>query len=303
MSVSPIDAKPLVAARGSVADFVELMKLRLASLVLVTTAVGFCVGYPGPTDTQFFGLLLHCVFGTALVAAGAMVLNQYMERETDALMERTMERPIPAGRITPGDALIFGTLLAISGIAYLCGVVNVLTGVLATLTIGSYLFAYTPLKTRTPLCTIVGAVPGAIPPMMGYAAATDTIDVNAWTLFAILFIWQMPHFLAIAWLYREDYARGRQLMLPVVDPTGSSTGAQTVLFSLALVPVTLAPTLLRMAGVWYFGAALLLGLAFLGCAVLVAIGRTDRAARQMFLMSVLYLPILLGFMVWDRAGL
>jgi protoheme IX farnesyltransferase len=301
MSTLDVKSIPVAVARGSVGDYVELMKLRLSSLVLVTTAVGFCLGFSRSIDASFFVALAHVMFGTALVAAGAMVLNQYMERDTDALMRRTMDRPIPAGRISASDALLFGMILAIVGLGYLFAMVNPLAGGLALLTLSSYLFAYTPLKTRTPLCTIVGAIPGAIPPMLGYAASAGVMNKHAWTLFAILFIWQMPHFLAIAWLYREDYARGRQLMLSVVNPSGTSTARQVISFSFTLLPVTLMPTLFGMAGMIYFAAAVILGATFLVFAILTATRRTESSARQLFLASVLYLPLLLAMLVFDRA--
>lgn len=293
-AVLPVDRTRLMA------DYFELTKPRLAMLVLITAVVGLLMGHAGPIDGSMVLLILNLFIGTALLAGGAMTLNQYQERDTDALMQRTMDRPIPSGRIAPGEALAFGVALSVAGLAYLGLLVNWLTSVLGFLTIASYLFAYTPLKTRTPLCTIVGAVPGALPPMMGYAAARGVVDVYAWSLFAILFIWQMPHFLAIAWLYREDYARGRQLMLPVVDPSGVATARQTVVFSATLLPITLIPTLLGMAGAAYFFGALVLGLVFIGFSVLVARSKTLAAARQMFLVSVLYLPLLLALMVLNR---
>lgn len=287
-------------ARGLVNDYAELLKPRLSSLVLITTVLGFYMGYMGPADGPFFMMLVHTALGTGLVAGGAMVLNQYMERSTDALMERTRERPIPQGRVDARDALAYGMVLAGAGSAYLALLVNGLTAFLGVLTIGSYLLLYTPLKTRTPLCTLVGAIPGAIPPMMGYAAAAGLIDARAWTLFAILFVWQLPHFLAIAWLYREDYARGGQLMLPVVDSDGAQTSRQVLSFSLTLLPVTLVPAVVGMAGAVYFAAALFLGVVFLAFGWRLAVSRTPTAARQLFIVSVLYLPLLLGVMVLDR---
>ncbi|MEP0842991.1 MAG: protoheme IX farnesyltransferase [Phycisphaerae bacterium] len=299
-----MDVKTLPAvlprARARWSDYGELLKARLVSLVLVTTAVGFLMGYLGPYDGVFWVGMLRTVLGTALVAGGAMALNQYLERRTDALMARTRARPLPEGRIAPPEALVFGTVLSLCGIGYLCASVNVLTGALAGLTSATYLLLYTPLKTRTPLCTLVGAVSGAIPPMMGYTAAAGLVTAEAWLLFAILFVWQMPHFLAIAWLYQEDYAAGRQMMLPVVDPSGTATARQMVSFSLTLLPVTLMPTVVGMTGAVYFFAALVLGLAFLAFAVRVAVTRTKPAARAMFLASVLYLPALLMMMMLDR---
>ena len=303
MSVAAdIKAMPAAERWAGVGAYVELTKARLAMLVLVTTAVGFFVGHDRPMTARSFLLLAHLIAGTGLLAAGAMTLNQYLERGTDALMHRTMKRPLPSGRIAPVDALAFGTLLSIGGLLYLLLLVNALTAALGGLTIASYLFAYTPLKSRTTLCTIVGAVPGALPPMMGYAAARHAVDERAWALFAILFVWQMPHFLAIGWLYREDYARGRQMMLPVLDPSGRATARQMLVFSLTLLPVTLAPTLIGMAGVGYFIGAAVLGIAFFAFAAMLAAARTTAAARQMFLVSVVYLPLLLGLMVVDRVS-
>lgn len=287
--------------RAGLTEYVELLKARLASLVLVTTAIGFLMGHVGPYDAAFLVQLLRTIIGTALVAGGAMTLNQYLERDTDALMARTRNRPLPSGRIAPVEALVFGSVLSVCGVVYLCAAVNPLTGGLGALTSATYLFLYTPLKTRTPLCTIVGAVSGAIPPMMGFTAAAGMITAEAWLLFAILFVWQMPHFLAIAWMYRDDYAAGRQMMLPVVDPSGESTARQMVSFTLTLIPVTLMPAIIGMAGLAYFAVAILLGLVFLGFAVAVAAWRTHKAARAMFLVSVIYLPLLLTLMMLDRA--
>lgn len=290
-------ALPRAAGSGV---YLELMKLRLVSLVLVTTAVGFYAGSAGPRDAAFFGQLAQTILGTALLAGGAMALNQVMERETDALMRRTQTRPLPQGRLGVREASAFGAVLVMIGMAYLCLMVKVLTGVLGLVTVGVYLLLYTPLKTRTPWCTLVGAVSGAIPPMLGYTAAAGAITGGAWLLFAVLFVWQMPHFLAIAWLYREDYARGGQKMLPVVDPSGASTARQMVAFAAALLPVTLMPTAIGMAGATYFVGALGLGLVFLGFALGVAVWKTERAARTMFIVSVLYLPVVLGMMMWDK---
>ncbi len=287
-------------ARNRVADFVELLKLRLASLVLVTTVVGYYLGAAGAWNLEFAVTLINLVLGTTLVAGSAMVLNQWMERDTDALMERTRTRPIPDGRVAPGEALLFGSVLAVVGLAVLLIFVNVFTALLGALTLASYLWAYTPLKRLTPLCTLVGAVPGAIPPVMGYVAAGNTWDAFATVLFAILFVWQMPHFLAIAWLYRDDYARGGQKMLPVVDPEGVATAQHIMTFSLTLLGVTLMPTILGMTGLLYFGVAAFMGVLFLLLAAKLAVTRTRVAARRVFLASVLYLPMLLGWMMFDR---
>lgn len=298
-----LEAEPVSVALPravGVSAYIELMKLRLVSLVLVTTAVGYYVAATGPRNLAFFALLAQTILGTVLLAGGAMALNQVLERDTDARMRRTRNRPLPEGRVGMFEATVFGTLLVVLGTACLCLAVNVLTGVLGLLTVAVYVAMYTPLKTRTSLCTIVGAVSGAIPPMMGCTAAAGTITAEAWLLFAILFVWQMPHFLAIAWLYREDYARGGQMMLPVVDPSGDSTARQMVSFALTLLPITLMPTVIGMSGGAYFLTALVLGLAFVAFALGVAAWKTQRAARAMFIVSVIYLPILLAMMMYNR---
>ena len=211
-----------------------------------------------------------------------------------------MNRPLPAGRVRPRDALGFGLLLSVTGVVYLLLTVNVVATALAALSLASYVLFYTPLKMRTPLCTMVGAVAGAIPPMIGYAAAAGSLDVGAWALFLILFVWQMPHFLAIAWLYRDDYVRAGQMVLPVVDASGVLTARQIVWFCLALVPTTLLPTTVGLAGGAYAACAVLLGAGFLVFGAAVALHRTRTAARRLFLASVLYLPLLLTLMVLDR---
>jgi len=237
--------------------------------------------------------------GTALLCGGASALNHYLERGTDALMERTRRRPIPAGRLRPEEALVFGMALSAAGLVVL-GFVNMLTLGLGAASLLSYVLAYTPLKRVTSLCTVVGAVPGALPPLMGWAAARGALGAAGWGLFAILFLWQLPHFLAIGWLYREDYARGGFPMLAVTDQDGASTGRQAVLYATALLPVTLAAGLLASAGAGYLWGALVLGLAFLGCTFAFAWKRTVASARRLFLASVLYLPLVLGLMVFGR---
>jgi protoheme IX farnesyltransferase len=298
MEVAPAaDVSALaVAAPSRAADFVELSKPRITSLVLVTAAVGFAVGSRSGFDGLAF---LVFMAGTALLCGGASALNQYLERGTDALMERTRRRPIPAGRLRPEEALVFGLALSGAGLAVLA-FVNALTLGLGALSLLSYVLAYTPLKRVTSLCTVVGAVPGALPPLMGWAAASGSLGAAGWGLFAILFLWQLPHFLAIGWLYREDYARGGFPMLAVTDKDGASTGRQAVLYATALLPVTLAAGMLASAGPGYLWGALLLGLGFLGCAAAFAWKRTVGGARRLFLVSVLYLPLVLGLMVFDR---
>jgi heme o synthase len=237
--------------------------------------------------------------GTALTAAGASVLNQYFERHLDAKMPRTRSRPLPAGRIAPADALWFGVGIGSAGVMYLAAVVNPLTALLGAFTLITYVAIYTPLKRRTTLNTVIGAVPGAIPPVMGWTAVTGAMAPEALVLFAILFFWQMPHFLAIAILYRDDYAAAGFKMLPVVDPELSCTSRQIVLYSLALIPVSLSPVLLGMAGAVYFTGAVLMGLAFLCCGITCAATRTRADAKMLFAVSILYLPLMLGLMLLD----
>ncbi len=286
----------LETAPSRAADFAELTKPRITSLVLVTAAVGYAVG--GVGTFSIFRFLLFMA-GTALLCAGASALNQHAERDADARMARTSRRPLPAGRLRPEEALVFGLALSGAGLALLV-FVNPLTLLLGAASLSIYVLVYTPLKRVTSLSTVVGAVPGALPPLMGWAAARGSIGDAGLGLFAILFLWQLPHFLAIGWLYREDYARGGFAMLAVTDRDGSSSGRQAVLYATALLPVTLAAGLLAAAGKSYLWGALVLGLAFLGCAAAFAWRRTAPAARLLFLSSVLYLPLVLGLMVFDR---
>ncbi|HEY1250221.1 MAG TPA: heme o synthase [Thermoanaerobaculia bacterium] len=293
-AVAPTGARELAPSRA--ADLLELTKPRITALVLVTAAVGFAVGTLGAFDTPRFLLFL---LGTALLCGGASALNQYAEHDADARMVRTSRRPIPAGRLRPEEALRFGLALCATGLAALAGV-NLPTLLLGAVSVLSYVLAYTPLKRVTSLCTVVGAVPGALPPLMGWAAARGSLAPAGWALFAILFLWQLPHFLAIGWLYREDYARGGFPMLGVTDPDGGATGRQMILYTAALLPVTLAAGILAAAGRGYLWGAVVLGFLFLGCAVVFAARPNPGAARRMFLVSVLYLPVLLGLMVFDR---
>ena len=294
MEVVPTAA--IAVAPSRVADFLELTKPRITALVLLTAAVGYAVAGRVAFEAPRFLLFLA---GTALLCAGASTLNQYVERDADARMLRTHRRPIPAGRVRPEEALRFGLALCAIGLLALAGV-NVPTLLLGAASVLSYVLAYTPLKRVTSLCTIVGAVPGALPPLMGWTAAGGALDAAGLALFAILFLWQLPHFLAIGWLYREDYARGGFPMLAVTDPDGRATGRQMVLYTTALLPVTLAGGVLTSARTGYLWGAFVLGAIFVGCAIVFARRPNAGAARRVFLVSVLYLPVLLGLMVFDR---
>ncbi len=286
-----------LSARSRVAAYVELTKPRITSLIVLTSAAGFCLGSPGPLN---YVLLLHAMIGIALLSSGIGTLNQFIERDLDRLMRRTAERPLPSKRLLPAEALWFGVLLTAGGEVYLTAFVNTLSAVLGLTVIAGYLFLYTPLKTRTSLSTAIGAFPGAMPPFIGWVAARGQVDVGAWVLFAILFLWQFPHFLAIAWMYREDYGRAGILMLPVVEPDGRVTGQQIIAYTLMLLPISLLPTVIGISGRIYFVAALVLGLLFLLSAVRAALSKSNQHARQLLLASVLYLPLLFGVMVLNR---
>ncbi len=290
-------------------DYIELTKPRITWLILMSTGIGYFFGLPGGAGWwQFFKnvpllSLLHTIQGTGLIASGTAALNQWYEREADRKMTRTAKRPLPAGRISPAGALAFGLALSVAGFLVLWLGVNLLAGLIGAFTLLSYLFIYTPMKQRTWWSTTVGALPGAMPPMIGFAAAAGTLTRDSWVLFAILFLWQFPHFYSIAWMYKEDYARAGIRMLPVVEPDGRSTARQIVLFGLALIPVSLAPALLGMSGRIYLVGALLLGLWFLYSGLRVAAERTALRARGVLLASVLYLPLIYGLMLIDRPGL
>lgn len=273
--------------------FVELTKPRVTLMVVVTTLLGYLLASTGALDWWRLGWTL---LGTLLQSAGSLALNQLLERRSDARMKRTAGRPLPSGRLTPRAVLAFGVLAGILGTLLLC-FVNLLTAALGLLTLVSYVFIYTPMKPRSTLNSIVGAVPGAIPPMMGVTAVTNQVDIMAWVLFAILFLWQMPHFLAIAWLYREDYERGGLAMLPVEDAYGERTARQMMLWATALVPVSLLPSVLGISGLVYFIGALVLGFIFLASTVSFAFSQNHRTARRVLLTSVTYLPMVLTLMV------
>ena len=285
---------PIVSARA--ADFLELTKPRLNLLVVATTLAGYYLG----ADGFHPGVLASTVVGTGLVAGGAAAFNEILERDTDGLMRRTRTRPLPGGRMRVSTAVWFAFALSIGGLGLLAAGANGLAAGVAAATLLSYALIYTPLKAKTSLSTLVGGVPGALPPMIGWAAATHTLSIHAWVLFTIVFLWQMPHFLAIAWLCREDYARAGLPMLPVVEPDGRSTAQQVVLYASVLVPVSLAPTLIGLAGRIYFGGALALGLAFLAFGIRFARQRTNDNARRLFLASIAYLPLLWGLMLGNH---
>lgn len=278
-------------------DFLELTKPRVTLMVLVTTFVGFYLGSEAvPASLR----LIQTLIGTALAGGGTLALNQFMEREADALMKRTRCRPLPDGRLQPGEALVFGVVLTAAGLALLALAVNLLSALVTATIVASYLFVYTPLKQRSPLCSLVGAVPGALPPVIGWAAARGTIGLEAWVLFAVLFLWQIPHTLAIARLYRDDFARAGIRFLPVIEPEGGSTGRQVISHSLALLAASLLPTLLGIAGPLYFLTAFLLGIGFLFFGVALALSQSLTAARRLVLASIIYLPVLLVVMALDR---
>jgi protoheme IX farnesyltransferase len=279
-------------------DFAELVKARLTLLVLLTTAVGFYLGAAGSIN---YVALFHAVFGTALAAAGAAALNQWWERRLDALMQRTRTRPIPAGRMLPRDALIFGSLLAIAGVCYLAWVCNWLSAALAAATIVIYIFAYTPLKRISTTNTLVGAIPGALPPMIGWAAARGQLDPGAWSLFAILFFWQLPHFFAIAWMYREDYARAGFQMVSKGDETGTRSASQSVLFCIVLLLVSGIPAFLGVVSSTYLAAELILNGLFIFAAMRFLRTQAAADARKLFLTSIVYLPLLLAALVLTKS--
>jgi heme o synthase len=285
------------AGKNWLAIYADLFKVRLTTLVLLTTAVGFYIGFRGPVD---YLLMLHTLLGTALVASGASALNQLIEREYDARMRRTQDRPLPAGRMQPQTVLLVGIASAVLGLLYLARAVNVPTCLVAACSLLCYLFIYTPLKRVTWWNTAVGAIPGALPPLIGWTAARGDLGGAGWTLFAIQVFWQLPHFMAIAWIYRAEYARAGFQMLPVIDADGHRTGRQAVGYTLVLLPLSLCPFLFKLTGPVYLAGALILGLAFLGSAVQFSRRRTVPRARQLFYVSILYLPLLLAVMVLDK---
>ena len=296
LSADAINAT-LVAEKSWPAVIADLVKARLTALVLLTTFVGFYLGARGAVD---FLLMFHALFGTALVASGAAALNQLLEREYDAKMRRTASRPLPSGRLQPATVAIFGGVCSVAGLIYLATLVNLLTSVVGAVTSISYLFIYTPLKRVTWVNTLVGAIPGALPPLMGWTAARNELSGEGWVVFAILAFWQIPHFMAIAWLYREEYAKAGFIMLPNVDADGSRTAQYAVGNTLALFIVSLCPFLLKMNGPLYLATAIILSAGYFWCAVRFAQQLTPMRARQLFLASIIYLPLLLAAMVGDK---
>lgn len=295
-AISELTVEPLTM-RERLACYAELTKPRITFLIVLTAAAGFCLASRGGVD---YVRLVSSMLGIAFLSSGIATLNQYMERDLDGLMRRTAERPLPSGKLLPWEALWFGVTLAVVAEVYLAAFVNPLTAVLGLTVIAGYLFGYTPLKTRSTLSTLVGAFPGAMPPMIGWTAARGDLNLEAWVLFAILFLWQFPHFLAIAWMYREDYSRAGILMLPVVEPDGRITGQQIVIYTLMLLPVSLVPALLGLSGKLYLLGAVILGLLFLYGSVRAALSQSRQQARRLLLLSVIYLPLLFILMVFDR---
>jgi protoheme IX farnesyltransferase len=277
--------------------YVALTKPDVSFLVLMTTAAGFYMGSRGTVEWLH---LMQTVFATLLIAAGTATLNHYIERDSDRYMRRTASRPLPSGQLQPREALWFGVILSVAGAADLYFIAGTLASALGILTSLSYLLAYTPLKKRTVWATAVGAFPGAIPPMIGWVAATGTLDRGAWLLFAILFLWQFPHFYAIAWMYREDYARAGILMLPVVDREGTRTFRQIILTAVALVGVSLLPAVMGLAGVRYFFGALVVSTALVQVCLWAASSRTNARAKWLMHATVLHIPVLLGLMISDK---
>ena len=278
-------------------DYIELSKPRITWLILLSTAIGFHFGAHGAWN---LAVAAHTLMGTGLMAAGTFALNQWYERQADGRMRRTAGRPIPSGRITPNYALAWGSALSIAGFVELVLGANLLAGWLGAATLISYLLLYTPLKQRSAWCTFVGAFPGAMPPLIGFAGARGFLTPEAWSLFVILFLWQFPHFLSIAWLYREDYARANMMMLPVKHPDGVATALEVVLFAVVLVPASFGPAVLRMSGKVYMAGALLLGLCYLYSGIRLAFERTAVRARLVLLASVVYLPLIYGLMLIDE---
>lgn len=291
------EAVALAQTRTRTADFVALAKPRLNLLVVASTAAGYAMaGGDGLGVVRVIGMLL----GTGLVAGGASAFNQVVERDADALMHRTRMRPLPDQRLLVGEGVLFGAAISLTGLLMLAASANLLAAGVALATLLSYVAVYTPLKRRSSFATVIGAIPGALPPVIGWAAGRGALSSEAWVLFGIMFLWQLPHFLAIAWIFREDYARAGFPMLPVIEPDGLSTGRQSIVYAAALVPLSLAPTLIGLAGQLYFAGALALGLAFFYLAFRFARTRSVRDARTLFFGSIIYLPVLWIVMIANK---
>ncbi len=282
-----------------VLDHIALTKPRLNFLVVASSAAGY---YLGTANSVSGWLMAQAVVGTALVAAGSAVLNQLYERDTDALMRRTRQRPLPDGRISNIDALIFGIALSVAGVVMLAVRANLLAAGLALATLVVYLLVYTPMKRQTPLSTVVGAVPGALPPLIGWTAARGTVDAGGLSLFAIVFLWQIPHFMAIAWMYRDDYSKAGFPMLPVIEPDGRRAGRQAMIYALALLPVSLMPTWAGVSGWIAFAIAAVLGIGLIVLSARFAAARTDQSARTLFYATITYLPLLWTALIIDKVG-
>ena len=294
---SNTDTAVIADARSRMSDFVALAKPRLNMLVVISALAGYVMA---GGETSNIWRLLCLLVGTGLVAGGASAFNQITERKPDGLMLRTRQRPMPDGRLNTPEAVIFAFALTATGLVLLVVGVNPLSAIVALITLVTYAVVYTPLKRYSSFSTVVGAIPGALPPVIGWAAAENALSQGAWVLFGILFLWQLPHFLAIAWMYRDDYARAGFPMLPVIEPDGRSTARQAVVYSAALLPCSLAPTLVGMAGTLYFVGALVLTLLFLGLAIRFGLTRSIPDARRLFLGSITYLPLLWVLMIVDR---
>jgi heme o synthase len=297
ITTAEIQETRVTSAREKLAAYVELTKPRIAFMLVLTSAAGFYLGADKGFD---FVLFANAMIGIALLAFGVATLNQVWERRTDALMERTAGRPLPTQKITVAEALVFGILLCLTAEIYLTFLVNPLTAILGLVVIVGYVLLYTPLKTVTSLSTAIGAIPGAMPPFMGWTASANEITLGAWIVFAILFLWQFPHFLAIAWMYREQYAKAKILMLPVIEPEGKITAQQIVIFTIMLIPVSLAPYFFGIAGLIYLIGASLLGIWFLAASIGAARAKSNEKARKLLLVSVIYLPLLFALMVFNH---
>lgn len=292
--VTDINEVKNIGLKEKASAYFELTKPRIAFMLVLTAAAGFYLGLKGNFEIVPF---LNSMIGIALLAFGVSTLNQYIERQTDVLMERTAKRPLPATKVSPMEALIFGTLLCVVAEIYLAVLVNPLTAGLGLIVIVGYVFLYTPLKTKTSASTAIGAIPGAMPPLMGWTSAANEVSLPALILFAMLFLWQFPHFLAIAWLYREQYKKAGILMLPVVEPDGKMTARQIVIFAIMLLPISLAPFFVATSGWFYLGGAIILGLWFLYESVSMAREKSNKSAKRLLLVSVIYLPLIYGLMV------